>query len=612
VNNHCIELADGSKSTGIVQGRGTAKVCVQSSDGEPRDVSLENVLYIPSYRQNIFSVLAATEKGATVNFTPTSAELVAPNGTTFDIRKSGKLYYLNSVVNNNGDSHSIKEWHEILGHCNVKDVIKLENVVEGMRISDKSDFSCDVCTMGKMTQSFNRHSDVRATKPLELVHCDLCGPIQPVAKDGFKYAISFVDDFSSATTVYFLRQKSDTVQATEKFLADCAPIGKVERLRTDNGTEFTNAEFRSLMLKHSIKHEKSAPYSPHQNGTVERNWRTLFNMARCLLIESQLPKEMWTYAVRVAAYTRNRCYCQRTGKTPYESLTGKKPNISKMSVFGTTCFAYVQNKKKLDPRSEKGIFVGYDTESPAYLVYFKESDAVRKVRCVQFTNRSDDIGTIETSVSVDDSEYPELKSEGKSDISGENIQPEPVVTDTSVSQKNDASVEMEGPSVASSDSTRRYPQRNTNKPKYLNDYVVEDDSINVTMHYCYRMCDMPVTYSEAISSPDSQNWKSAMMEEMDSLRSNDTFELTHLPEGRKVVGGRWVYTVKLGPNNEEQFKARYVAKGYSQVHDIDYHETFSPTAHVTSIRMLMQLPAQYDLTVHQMDVKTAYLNAPSE
>ena len=91
---------------------------------------------------------------------------------------------------------------------------------------------------------------------------------------------------------------------------------------------------------------------------------------------------------------------------------------------------------------------------------------------------------------------------------------------------------------------------------------------------------------------------------------NDTFELTHLPEGRKVVGGRWVYTVKLGPNDEEQFKARYVAKGYSQVLDIHYHETFSPTARVTSIRMLIQLAAQYDLTVHQMDVKTAYLNAP--
>ena len=88
-----IELAEsgGSRSTGLVQGRGTAKVWVQSLDGRSREVNLENALYIPSYQQDIFSVQAATEKRATVNFSPHSAELVAPNGTIFDIRKSGKL-----------------------------------------------------------------------------------------------------------------------------------------------------------------------------------------------------------------------------------------------------------------------------------------------------------------------------------------------------------------------------------------------------------------------------------------------------------------------------------------------------------------------------------------
>ena len=75
-------------------------------------------------------------------------------------------------------------------------------------------------------------------------------------------------------------------------------------------------------------------------------------------------------------------------------------------------------------------------------------------------------------------------------------------------------------------------------------------------------------------------------------------------------GGRWVYNIKLGPNNEEQYKARFVAKGYSQIPDIDYQETFSPTARMASIRTLMQIAVQHDLTVHQMDVKTAFLNAP--
>src|SRR6218665_889208 len=114
------------------------------------------------------------------------------------------------------------EWHMILGHCNVKDLLKLEFVVDGMKITDKSEFQCDVCILGKMTQSFNRQSDIRATKPLELVHCDLSGPITPVARNGFRYAASFVDDYSGACTVYFLRQKCDVIHATEKFLADCA------------------------------------------------------------------------------------------------------------------------------------------------------------------------------------------------------------------------------------------------------------------------------------------------------------------------------------------------------------------------------------------------------
>ena len=101
-----------------------------------------------------------------------------------------------------------------------------------------------------------------------------------------------------------------------------------------------------------------------------------------------------------------------------------------------------------------------------------------------------------------------------------------------------------------------------------------------------------------------------MSEELNALWNNETYELTPLPEGRTSVGGKWVYAVKLGPNGEEKYKARFVAKGYSQVPGIDYHETFSPTARISSVRMLMQLAVQEGMVVHQMDVKTAYLNAP--
>ena len=117
---------------------------------------------------------------------------------------------------------------------------------------------------------------------------------------------------------------------------------------------------------------------------------------------------------------------------------------------------------------------------------------------------------------------------------------------------------------------------------------------------------MPKTFQEAIKHTELCKWQVAMNEEMAALIDNDIFELTSIPEGRSVIRGRWVNALKCNPNGEDKFKARYVAKGYAQVSDVDYHETFSPTACITSVRMLMQ----NDMVVHQMDVKTAYLNAP--
>lgn len=160
-------------------------------------------------------------------------------------------------------------------------------------------------------------------------------------------------------------------------------------MRSDNGTECTNKEFQALLIENKSRHETSAPYSPHQNGTAERGWRTLYEMARCLLLESNLPNTLWNYTVQTAAYVRNRCYCRRTVKTPYELFAGKEPNISKMQKFVSVCYAYKQlNKGELDPRCEQDVFVGYDKNSPAYLVYYPEKESVQKHRLVKFTSKT--------------------------------------------------------------------------------------------------------------------------------------------------------------------------------------------------------------------------------
>ena len=101
-----------------------------------------------------------------------------------------------------------------------------------------------------------------------------------------------------------------------------------------------------------------------------------------------------------------------------------------------------------------------------------------------------------------------------------------------------------------------------------------------------------------------------MHEELESLKENNVFELTNLLEGKRTVGSKWVYITKVNPDGSKRYKARFVARGFSQKKGIDYRETFSLTANNTSIRNLMQMVVQYDLIVHQMDVKTAYLHAP--
>ena len=113
-----------------------------------------------------------------------------------------------------------------------------------------------------------------------------------------------------------------------------------------------------------------------------------------------------------------------------------------------------------------------------------------------------------------------------------------------------------------------------------------------------------------MTSKDAINWKTAMDDEMSALRENDTFKVTQLPENRSTIGSRWVYTLKNGPNGEPKFKARFVAKGYSQIPGIDFNETFSPTARITSIRTMIQIAVKNGFSIYQMDVKSAYLHAP--
>ena len=584
--------------------------------GAPVCSDLKNALYIPSYPQELFSVKSATAHGAKVFFDEGKDVIVWPDGKRYNIYVYKRMYYLQTECDVDDVCHvsyDIQTWHEIMGHYNYKDILKLQDVTEGMHIKGakrRPDKECTVCIEGKFTQTRNRDLADKVKTPLELVNTDQAGPVNNESIDGFRYMQYFTDVCTGAVLVYFLKAKSDAVQATEKYLADVAPYGTVKCIRSDNGTEFINREFQTLLRKNKIRHETSCPYSPHQNGTAEREGRTLFEMARCKLIDSGLPKSLWHYAIQEAAYTRNRCFNKHTGTTPYTAMTGKRCNLGSMHTFGSVCYAYQQDRGKLDSRCERGLFVGHDKGSPAYLVYYPGKGKVQKHRLVKFVTKT-------TCENETQTQELALDPEVACDKSIETPQPSVLSTDVQADGPQSAS-EDEGekhPRVTphASDSGR-YPTRERKPPGYLRDYTVEDtddDSTLISVDYCYRaVCGVPLTFKEAMTSTESGKWEKAMDEEMKSFEDNQTFTLTKLPEGRKTVGERWVYSIKGDIDGHDQYKARFVAKGYSQRAGIDYGETFSPTANLTSIRVVMQKAAQDDLILHQMDVKIAYLHAP--
>ena len=119
----------------------------------------------------------------------------------------------------------------------------------------------------------------------------------------------------------------------------------------------------------------------------------------------------------------------------------------------------------------------------------------------------------------------------------------------------------------------------------------------------------PSCYQEAVDDANSEVWKKAMEEEMDSLTKNNTWDLVELPEGRSVVGCKWVFKLKRKVDGSiERYKVRLVAKGYSQGEGIDFHEIFSPVVKLVSIRTMLALTALLDLELEQLDVKTTFLH----
>ncbi|GJW92876.1 retrovirus-related pol polyprotein from transposon TNT 1-94 [Tanacetum coccineum] len=237
-------------------------------------------------------------------------------------------------------------WHRRLSHLNFGAINHLarHGLVRGLpKLKFEKDHLCSACAMGKSKKKPHKpkSKDTNQEK-LYLLHMDLCGPMRVASVNGKKYILVIVDDYSRFTWVKFLRSKDEAPDFIIKFLK---------------------------MIQIGISHETSVARSPQQNGVVERRNRTLIEAARTMLIYAKAPLFLWAEAVATACYTQNRSIIRlRHGKTPYELLHDKPPDLSFFHVFGALCYPTndSENLGKLQPKADIGIFIGYAPTKKAF------------------------------------------------------------------------------------------------------------------------------------------------------------------------------------------------------------------------------------------------------
>jgi transposase InsO family protein len=151
------------------------------------------------------------------------------------------------------------------------------------------------------------------TRPLEMFHMHLFGPVAYISISGNTYDLVIVDDYSRFTWVFFLQDKGETYVVLKKFLrrAQNEFDAKVKKIRSDNDTEFKNTQVEDFLDEEGIKHEFFAPYTPHQNRVAERKNRTLIEMARTMLDEYKSLDQFWVEAINTTCHATNCLYLHK-------------------------------------------------------------------------------------------------------------------------------------------------------------------------------------------------------------------------------------------------------------------------------------------------------------
>ncbi|KRZ13440.1 Retrovirus-related Pol polyprotein from transposon TNT 1-94 [Trichinella zimbabwensis] len=489
---HTVAIANGTNIT--TKGCGVVKIPLSTE----KMMVAHDVRHAPELALNLLSVSRIAAQKKTLIFDENGCRIVDLAVEVLRQHIFGTATQYNGLYQLNRCDHwamAVQDvpdlWHRRLGHLSRGSMKLLQDEqATGIPSDAIKKTDCVTCLKGKQSRlPFPKLATKRTQEVLELVNSDICGPMQVASVGGARYFLSFIDDFSRKSFMYFLKHKNEALPKFKDFIAmvERQTSKRVKCLRTDNGREYVNNMFAEFLVRKGIRHERSIPETPQQNGVAERMNRTLVEKARTMLIDANLSPDLWAEAVGTANYLRNRCPTKALRKvTPEETWSGRKPKLTDLKVIGCLAMVHVPSgqRKKWYLKSEERIFIGYCETSKGYRTVDRKTKKMYVTRDVKFL----------------ESQFPRTqasKEESTNLLLNPDVGEEAVIVWTS---QDSGSTEMD--------------------PNPSDPSKVDTDSDESIAQVCEQSD--PISYEETENRPDANEWLKVINEELASHRENQS------------------------------------------------------------------------------------------
>jgi len=535
---------------------------------------------------------------------------------------------------------------------------------------------CEICETTKGRQGNIAKSSNTKFAPGEAVAMDSQGPFRTVAYDATTSNMKIVDHSSGYIAYSSVRsvnsQNALSLFNSFRTKLERRTGNKVKYLYCDDGNEFKK-EFLNELNRLGIVKRKGLPYDHHNPGKAERAHQTIMQLGRAMHKESKLPLKFYPLSHAAAVYISNRLVHSDCKKTPYELINGTKPDLAHLFPYGSVCYATIPPEKrggKLLDTGFKGRLVGYGDddgleEVKGYHIIRESDQSLHWIgrRNVKFdmdakiTNLPDAVDVEETDlVDAEDvfsdaedvfsdptylqeteypsgttiiheeqieTEYPNTRSRSRREAMTSSEIQENILTEDAEGEVEDLEdLEAESEDFVDDDilQSSHYSWFNPHAPnyKFRVNFARSAAKIGVSPSLMFAVFaaiqeGVAVTYEDAMKSKEKVLYQEAMKKEYEGMLSQSVYELAKLPKDRKSVKGKWVFRKKFEMFGKLiKIKARWVAKGFTQVHGQDYFETFAAVAKLKSVRVYLAIASALKLDVFQHDVPQAFLGTGLE